>query len=316
VHHEAETPLGSRPLSSRRLFGRRPGLTAAPALATESDRRDAETSEVNREPERDSTFRGVSLRGITKSFNAVQALKGVDFRVTPGEVVGLVGDNGAGKSTLAKIMAGALKPDEGEIVIDGTSSNLSSVRDAHAQGIAMLFQDLALCDDLNVADNFFVGRELTRFGVVRHRSMHAQTRKSLETLDIRLPSTKVPVRLLSGGQRQSVAIARAVSFSPRVLILDEPTAALGVRQAKATLDVIDRLRANAIGVVLISHRMTDVLAICDRVTVLYEGKVAADLKSDGLTVEDIVRYIVTDPGRGREGESNSRGVSRSTDPHQ
>jgi simple sugar transport system ATP-binding protein len=251
------------------------------------------------------TSQGVHLRGIAKSFNAVRALKGVDFGVTPGEVVGLVGDNGAGKSTLAKIMAGALNPDEGEIVIDGTPSAFSSVRDARAQGIAMLFQDLALCDDLNVADNFFVGREPTRLGVVRHRWMHARTRENLATLDIRLPSTKVPVRLLSGGQRQSVAIARAVSFSPRVLILDEPTAALGVRQAKATLEIVHRLRANGIGVVLISHRMNDVLMICDRVTVLYEGKVAADLPAEGLTVEEIVRYIVTDPDAGRPSAGNA-----------
>jgi simple sugar transport system ATP-binding protein len=256
----------------------------------------------------------VQLRGITKRFNAVRALKGVDFSVRPGEVVGLVGDNGAGKSTLAKIMAGALKPDEGEIVIDGTPSGFSSVRDARAQGITMLFQDLALCDDLNVADNFFVGREPTRFGVVRHRWMHAQTRGHLQTLDIRLPSTKVAVRLLSGGQRQSVAIARAVSFSPRVLILDEPTAALGVRQAKATLEVIDRLRTNDIGIVLISHRMNDVLTSCDRVTVLYEGKVAAELSSEGLTVEEIVRCIVTDPDAGQSLSERTRGTTPSAFP--
>ena len=249
---------------------------------------------------------GVHLSGIEMSFNAVRALKGVDFSVRPGEVVGLVGDNGAGKSTLAKIMAGALRPDRGRIVIDGSARSFSNVRDAHGQGITMLFQDLALCDDLNVADNFFVGREPTRFGIVRHRWMHAETRRNLETLDIRLPSTRVPVRLLSGGQRQSVAIARAVSFSPRVLILDEPTAALGVRQAKATLDTIRRLRANRIGIVLISHRMTDVLSICDRVTVLYEGKVAADLSTKDLTVEGIVRYIVTDPDADRPIADQSR----------
>jgi simple sugar transport system ATP-binding protein len=229
------------------------------------------------------------------NFNAVRALKGVDFSVRPGEVVGLVGDNGAGKSTLAKVIAGALNPDRGQIVIDGTARSFANVRDAHGHGITMLFQDLALCDDLNVADNFFVGREPTRFGIVRHRWMHAETRRNLEMLDLRIPSTRVPVRLLSGGQRQSVAIARAVSFSPRLLILDEPTAALGVRQAKATIDTIGRLRATGIGIVLISHRMNDVLSICDRVTILYEGKVAADLDTKGLTVEKIVKYIVTDP---------------------
>jgi simple sugar transport system ATP-binding protein len=238
---------------------------------------------------------GVQAHAVTKSFGAVEALKGVDFSVRPGEVVGLVGDNGAGKSTLAKIMAGALKPDAGEILIDGSPASFSSIRDARARGITMLFQDLALCDDLDVADNFYVGREPTRFGLVRYRWMHAQTRKHLEALDIRLPSTKVAVRLLSGGQRQTVAIARAVSFSPRVLILDEPTAALGVRQAKATLEMMNRLRASGIGQVFISHRMNDVLAICDRVIVLYEGKLAAELAREGLTVEEIVRCIVTDP---------------------
>jgi simple sugar transport system ATP-binding protein len=260
----------------------------------------------------DAVTPGVHLRGIEMRFNAVRALKGVDFSVRPGEVVGLVGDNGAGKSTLAKIMAGALSPDQGRIVIDGTVRSFSNVRDAHTQGITMLFQDLALCDDLNVADNFFVGREPTRFGIVRHRWMHAETRRNLETLDIRLSSTRVPVRLLSGGQRQSVAIARAVSFSPRVLILDEPTAALGVRQAKATLDTIRRLRASGIGIVLISHRMNDVLSICDRVTILYEGKVAADIGTKGLTVEEIVRYIVTDPDADRSTAGPGRADSQST----
>jgi simple sugar transport system ATP-binding protein len=263
---------------------------------------------------KDSVASGVHLRGIEVSFNAVRALKGVDFSVRPGEVVGLVGDNGAGKSTLARVMAGALSPDEGQIIIDGTARSFSNVRDAYAQGITMLFQDLALCDDLNVADNFFVGREPTRFGVVRHRWMHAQTRRNLETLDIRLPSTRVPVRLLSGGQRQSLAIARAVSFSPRVLILDEPTAALGVRQAKATLDTIRRLRANRIGIVLISHRMTDVLSVCDRVTVLYEGRVAADVSTEGLTVEEIVKYIVTDPKPFRPIGDQGRANAPSTSP--
>lgn len=232
---------------------------------------------------------------MEKSFGAVKALRGVDFRVSPGEVVGLVGDNGAGKSTLAKIMAGALKPDDGDILIEGSPASFSSVRGARARGITMLYQNLALCDDLDVAENFFVGREPTRFGFIRSRWMHAQTRKHLEALDIRLPSTKVAVRLLSGGQRQTVSIARAVSFSPRMLILDEPTAALGVKQVAATLRLIDQLRRGGMGVVFISHRMHDVLTICNRVVVLYEGRKVAELEREGLTVEEIVRYIVTDP---------------------
>jgi simple sugar transport system ATP-binding protein len=253
---------------------------------------------------------GIELRAIRKSFGAVEALKGVDFSVRPGEVVGLVGDNGAGKSTLAKIMSGALRPDEGEIVIDGSPVSFSSIRDARARGITMIFQDLALCDDLDVADNFYVGREPTRFRVVRYRWMHDQTRQHLEALDVRLPSTKLAVRLLSGGQRQTVAIARAVSFSPRVLILDEPTAALGVRQARATLEMMNRLRTSGIGQVFISHRMNDVLAISDRVIVLYEGKFAAELPREGLSMEELVRCIVTDPDHRNSDHAGSTSGTR------
>ena len=260
----------------------------------------------------DTLTSGVHLHGIEMRFNAVRALKGSTSSCDQARSSVSSATTEQESQRFAIFMAGALSPDKGRIVVDGTARSFSSVRDAHVQGITMLFQDLALCDDLNVADNFFVGREPTRFGIVRHRWMHAQTRRNLETLDIRLPSTKVPVSALSGGQRQSLAIARAVSFSPRVLILDEPTAALGVRQAKATLDTIRRLRANRIGIVLISHRMSDVLSICDRVTVLYEGRVAADVSTEDLTVEEIVRYIVTDPDADRPVADHDRADTRST----
>jgi simple sugar transport system ATP-binding protein len=242
---------------------------------------------------------GVELRGSTKSFGAVKALKGIDFSVKPGEVVGLVGDNGAGKSTLAKILSGALQPDEGEILIDGSPVRFTSVRDARAYGIEMLYQDLALCDDLDVADNFYAGREPTRLGLLRRRWMHAQVRKELQDLGIGLHSTRLRIRVLSGGQRQSISIARAVAFSRRLLILDEPTAALGVRQSRAVLDLVRRVRTRGLGVLLISHRMHDILAVCDRAVVLYEGKKVAELDCARTTIEEIVSYIVTDPDAGR-----------------
>ena len=242
---------------------------------------------------------GIELKGGTKSFGAVKALKGIDFKVQPGEVVGLVGDNGAGKSTLAKIMSGALQPDAGSILVDGSPIAFANVRNAKAFGIEMLYQDLALCDDLDVAENFFAGREPTRFGLLRRKWMHGFVAKELERLGIQLNSTKLSIRALSGGQRQSLAIARAVTFSRRLLILDEPTAALGVRQSKAVLDLIRRVRDGGLGVLFISHRMHDILAVCDRATVLYEGKKAADLDCSTTTVEEIVNYIVTDPDAGR-----------------
>jgi simple sugar transport system ATP-binding protein len=241
----------------------------------------------------------VRLRGIEKSFGAVRALKGIDLSVEPGEVVGLVGDNGAGKSTLSKVLSGALKPDAGEIVVGDELVTFSNVRHARARGIEMLYQNLALCDDLNVAENFFGGREATWVGLLRRRWMHREARARLQRLGIGLTSTNIPVRALSGGQRQSLAIARAVAFSSRVLILDEPTAALGVRQSKAVLDLVRRVRETGLGVVFISHRMTDILAVCDRVAVLYEGSKVVELQCSSTSVEEIVNYIVTDPDAGR-----------------
>ena len=241
----------------------------------------------------------VRLRGIEKSFGAVKALKGIDLRVEPGEVVGLVGDNGAGKSTLSKVLSGALKPDAGEIVVGDQVVTFSTVRHARAHGIEMLYQNLALCDDLDVAENFFGGREETRVGLLRRRWMHREARARLQRLGIGLTSTTIPVRALSGGQRQSLAIARAVAFSSRVLILDEPTAALGVKQSKAVLDLVRRVRETGLGVVFISHRMIDILAVCDRVAVLYEGSKVVELQCSSTSVEEIVNYIVTDPEAGR-----------------
>lgn len=236
----------------------------------------------------------VELRQVSKLYGAVAALKGVDFAVRPQEVVGLVGDNGAGKSTLMKILAGAIEPDGGEVRVGGESVSFGGIRGARARGIQMVFQDLALCGDLDVASNFFLGREPTRFGIVRKRHMNLEAAERLGSLGIHLPSTRRHVRLLSGGQRQAIAIARAVSLSPRLLILDEPTAALGVRQSKLLLQLIRDVREKGTSVVFISHRMSDVIEVCDRVVVLFEGSNAAELHA-GVTIDDLVRHIVTDP---------------------
>jgi len=237
----------------------------------------------------------IELRGVTKSYGAVAALKGIDFEVRAGEVVGLVGDNGAGKSTLMKVVVGAIQPDDGEILVDGSHVHFATTRDSRKRGIEMLFQDLALCDDLDVAVNFYLGRAPTQFGLVRIRRMHALAREKLEELGIRLPSTRSPVRFLSGGQRQSLAIARAVSFKPRVLILDEPTAALGVQQSKVVLELVRNVRTTNTSVVFISHRLRDVLDVCDRIVVIYEGKQVANLLSADTSLEEVVTYIVSDP---------------------
>ena len=232
------------------------------------------------------------LRRITKIFGAVVALRGVDLELMPGEVLGLVGDNGAGKSTLMKVLAGALLPNEGEIFVDESRVHFSTTRDARRLGIYMVFQDLALCEDLDVAANFFIGREPTRMGLVRVRRMHALARKHLESLEVQIPSTRAPIRLLSGGQRQSVAIARAASFSPRVLILDEPTAALGVRQSGAVLQLIQNVSATGASVLFISHRLQDIVAVCDRVIVLFEGEAVAQFQAKETSIDEIVKHIV------------------------
>lgn len=240
----------------------------------------------------------VEMRGIHKRFGAVVALQAVDLRVYPGEVVGLVGDNGAGKSTLMKILAGVVTPDAGEILIDGRRVTFQTPREARGMGVEMVYQDLALCDDLDVASNFYLGREPSEFGLLKLRYMHRQAREELEHLGIRLASTEVAIRTLSGGQRQAVAIGRALSFQPRILIMDEPTAALGVHEVSVVLNLIRKIRAQDVGVILISHRLQDIMEVCDRVVILYEGQNEADLKTGEITLEDIVTHIVGKPGQG------------------
>ena len=215
----------------------------------------------------------VEMRGIRKSFGAVDVLCGVDLSVGRGEVVGLVGDNGAGKSTLMKMLAGAVIPDSGEIRVDGQALRSPGPRSARAAGIEMVYQDLALCNDVDVAGNLFLGREiyhpLTRR--LDHARMHEEAAKDLATLHIRISDTRQLVANMSGGQRQAIAIARAVTFEPKVLVLDEPTAALAAREVEMTLQLIRDVSQRGVSVVLITHRLQDLFEVADRFVVLHEG---------------------------------------------
>ncbi|MER7674750.1 ATP-binding cassette domain-containing protein [Kitasatospora sp. NPDC096128] len=214
----------------------------------------------------------LALRGVSKRFGAVQALTDVHLDVHAGEVVALVGDNGAGKSTLVKTIAGVHPIDEGTIEWEGEAVSIGRPHDAQTLGVATVYQDLALCDNLDVVGNLFLGRELKSFGMLDEVAMEKRARELLDTLSIRIPSVRIPIAALSGGQRQVVAIARALVGDPKIVILDEPTAALGVEQTAQVLDLVERLRDRGLGVILISHNMADVKAVADTVAVLRLGR--------------------------------------------
>ena len=216
----------------------------------------------------------LELRGVSKSFGSVQALTNVDFEVRSGEVMALVGDNGAGKSTLIKCVAGIHGMDEGEIIFDGERVSISSPKDAGKLGIEVVYQDLALCDNLDVVQNMYLGREEHNwFQSLREPPMEAKTNETLKLLAVRtIRSIRQPVATLSGGQRQSVAVARAVMWNSRLVILDEPTAALGVSQTEQVLALVKRLAENGLAVVLISHNLHDIFEVATRITVLRLGQ--------------------------------------------
>lgn len=239
----------------------------------------------------------LQLLGVSKAFGAVQALQDVDFEVYAGEVVGLVGDNGAGKSTLIKIIAGVYSADKAEIFVEGTRVSINSPHDATRVGIETVYQDLALCDNLDVVANLFLGREdrttIIPF-LVRPLSdleMEERTREVLKQLDVRLPSLRLPVAALSGGQRQSIAVAKTILRNARVVLLDEPTAALGVAQTRQVLALIRRLREQGLAVVVISHNLADVFEVVDRVIVLRLGRRAATFDIRSTTQEQVVAAI-------------------------
>jgi ABC-type sugar transport system ATPase subunit len=258
----------------------------------------------------------IAARGITKRYGALTALLGVDLSIRSGEVVGLVGDNGAGKSTLVKILSGAIAPDAGEIFLDGLPTTVHSPLDARRQGIETVYQDLALAPDLTVAENLFIGRELKRHGAVTRllgtldrRAMNRHAREQLDRLRIRIDSVTDRADTLSGGQRQAIAVARAVAWGRRVILMDEPTAALGVEEQQKVAGLIEQVRRNGIPVLLVSHNIPQVHEICDRIVVLLHGRVVADLDKREADVEEVVMWITgaalvrdrNGPGQGRNG---------------
>ncbi|WPB90009.1 ATP-binding cassette domain-containing protein [Streptomyces malaysiensis] len=214
----------------------------------------------------------LALSGVFKRFGAVQALTDVELEIHAGEVIALVGDNGAGKSTLVKVIAGVEPADTGTVEWRGHPVHIGRPYDAQHLGIATVYQDLALCDNLDVVGNLFLGRELSRIGVLDEVEMERRTRALLATLSIRIPDVRRPVVSLSGGQRQTVAISRALLGEPRLVMLDEPTAALGIEQTVQVLDLVERLRERGLGVLLISHNLGDVKAVADWVAVLRLGR--------------------------------------------
>ncbi|MBS43336.1 MAG: ABC transporter ATP-binding protein [Nocardioides sp.] len=233
----------------------------------------------------------LSLQGITKRFGAVQALTDVSMDVAPGEVVALVGDNGAGKSTLVKIISGVYQPDAGSITFDGRQVSVSGPSAAQDLGIATVFQDLALCDNLDVVANLFLGQERLVGPVLDEVAMEKEAWRLLRTLSAKIPSVRIPIASLSGGQRQTVAIARSLVGAPKVVMLDEPTAALGVAQTAEVLNLVERLRETGLGVILISHNMADVQAVADRIVVLRLGRNAATFHTEEATTEALVAAI-------------------------
>jgi D-xylose transport system ATP-binding protein len=233
----------------------------------------------------------LALRGVSKRFGAVQALTDVELEVHAGEVVALVGDNGAGKSTLVKTIAGVHPIDEGVIEWDGRSVQINKPHDAQHLGIATVYQDLALCDNIDVVGNLYLGREIRKRGVLDEVEMERRSRELLDTLSIRIPSVRIPIASLSGGQRQTVAIARSMLGEPKLVILDEPTAALGVEQTAQVLDLVERLRERGHAVILISHNMADVKAVADKVAVLRLGRNNGVFEVKSTSQEEIISAI-------------------------
>ena len=242
----------------------------------------------------------LSLKGVNKSFGAVQVLQGVDFEAHAGQVTALVGDNGAGKSTLIKGIAGIYGFDSGDYRFEGADVTVHSPKQANALGIEVVYQDLALCDNLDIVHNLFLGRELTRRGVLDEGAMERRATETLAGLSVRtVKSIRQQVASLSGGQRQTVAIARSVIWNSKLVILDEPTAALGVAQTEQVLKLVRRLADNGLAVVLISHNLNDVFEVADRIAVLYLGRMAAQVDVKQVNRGQVVELITSGRSDGK-----------------
>jgi len=235
----------------------------------------------------------VEMRNVRVAFGGVHAVEDVSINLFAGEVVGLVGGNGAGKSTLMRALSGARPPDSGEIWIEGRQVHINNPRDAKDYGIETIYQNLALADNIDAAGNVFLGRELTdRTGTLDDDAMESATRKVMQRLNPNFKNFKVPVKSLSGGQRQSVAIARPVHFNARILIMDEPTAALGPAETAQVRDLIRQLKAEGIGIFLISHDIHDVFDLSDRISVMYHGKRVGTVNRDEVTADEVLGMII------------------------
>jgi len=238
----------------------------------------------------------LEVRGLTKRFGGLTAVDHVDLSISPGEVVALLGDNGAGKSTLIKMVSGVYHPDGGQILFEGKEVRLQSPANALELGIETLYQDLALAENLDVFSNIFLGRERTKrflgmIPVLDHETMHEESKKVLHRLEIEIPSLRKLIKTLSGGQRQAVAIGRSIYWNAKLLIMDEPTAALGVAEQRKVLDLVRLLRGQGIPVILISHQMYDVFAVSDRVVVMRRGKKVAERLTQQTTTDEVVSLI-------------------------
>jgi D-xylose transport system ATP-binding protein len=241
----------------------------------------------------------LDIKGLNKSFGPVHVLHDVDFSVRAGEVTALVGDNGAGKSTLVKCIAGIHPSDTGEVRFAGQQTHIRGPKDAADLGIEVVYQDLALCDNLDIVQNMFLGRERGSSWLLDEASMEKAARETLASLSVRtVKSVRTPVSALSGGQRQTVAIAKSVLWDSKVVLLDEPTAALGVAQTRQVLDLVRRLAEQGLGVVLISHNMADVFEVADRIDVLYLGRLVAEVNTKDVTHNQVVELITA----GRSGD--------------
>ena len=248
----------------------------------------------------------LSLRGINKSFGAVDVLRGVDLDIRAGEVTALVGDNGAGKSTLIKGLAGIYPYDSGTYTFEGREVHVTTPKAANALGIEVVYQDLALCDNLDIVHNMFLGREQTERGLLDETTMERKAGETLASLSVRtVKSVRQRVASLSGGQRQTVAIARAVLWNSKLVVLDEPTAALGVAQTEQVLSLVRRLADRGLGVLLISHNMNDVMQVADSIAVLYLGAMAAQVRAKDVTSSKVIELITT----GRRGDAGVSGSS-------
>ena len=248
----------------------------------------------------------LKLRGIDKHFGPVQALYGVDLDLFAGQVTGLCGDNGAGKSVLTRTIAGVHHPDHGQIYFEGRPVQIRSARDAAGLGIETVYQDLALADNLDIVQNMFLGRERLRRGLLDEDSMERTAAETLSTLRVTtVRSIRQPVASLSGGQRQSVAVAKAVMWNSKLVLLDEPTAALGVVQTRSVLDLIKRLRDRGLAVMVVSHNLNDVFEVADRIAVLYLGRMVVQGPAADFDRQSVVEYMTTGTASGRPYEPST-----------